>query len=124
MLDGGVETTSGSVSNSTMHRAKGLEFRTAAVTACDDGVIPLDEYVTVVQAVQRTGYSPQQIEHLPKANQVRGTMPGGDWFVYLPSLIEQKHTVRPGRKPTRKGAAPEETGALRVSNEFDRRSVR
>ena len=39
-LDDNVETTSGKVSISTMHLAKGLEFRTVVVMACDDDVIP------------------------------------------------------------------------------------
>ena len=40
VLDGGVETTSGHVSISTMRLAKGLEFRAVAVMAFDDEVIP------------------------------------------------------------------------------------
>ena len=48
VLDDGVDTTSGSVSISTMHRAKGLEFRTVAVMACDDEVIPLQERIETV----------------------------------------------------------------------------
>ena len=41
VLDDGVETTHGQVSISSMHLAKGLEFRAVAVMACDDEVIPL-----------------------------------------------------------------------------------
>ena len=41
VLDEEVETTRGFVSISTMHLAKGLEFRAVAVMACDDEVIPL-----------------------------------------------------------------------------------
>lgn len=41
VLDEHVETVSGQVSISTMHLAKGLEFRAVAVMACDDEVIPL-----------------------------------------------------------------------------------
>ena len=41
VLDEKVETTGGHVSLSTMHLAKGLEFRSVAVMACDDEVIPL-----------------------------------------------------------------------------------
>ena len=41
VLDDGVETTYGQVSISSMHLAKGLEFRVVAVMACDDEVIPL-----------------------------------------------------------------------------------
>ena len=41
ILDENVETTSGHVSISTMHLAKGLEFRAVAVMACDDEIIPL-----------------------------------------------------------------------------------
>jgi superfamily I DNA/RNA helicase len=41
VLDEHVEPTSGHVSISTMHLAKGLEFRAVAVMACDDEVIPL-----------------------------------------------------------------------------------
>jgi UvrD-like helicase C-terminal domain len=41
VLDERVETTSGHVSISTMHLAKGLEFRAVAVMACDDEIMPL-----------------------------------------------------------------------------------
>ena len=40
VLDDHVGTRSGEVSISTMHLAKGLEFRAVAVMACDDEVIP------------------------------------------------------------------------------------
>lgn len=42
------EPTSGHVSISTMHRAKGLEFRAVAVMACDDEVIPLQSRIESV----------------------------------------------------------------------------
>src|SRR5688500_13135784 len=45
ILDENVETTSGHVSISTMHLAKGLEFRAVVVMACDDEVIPLQERI-------------------------------------------------------------------------------
>jgi hypothetical protein len=45
VLDENVETTPGSVSVSTMHLAKGLEFRAVAVMACEDEVIPLQERI-------------------------------------------------------------------------------
>ena len=45
VLDDKVETTSGHVSISTMHLAKGLEFRAVCVMACDDEVIPLQERI-------------------------------------------------------------------------------
>jgi mRNA-degrading endonuclease RelE of RelBE toxin-antitoxin system len=48
ILDEHVETTSGYVSISTMHLAKGLEFRAVAVMACDDEVIPLQERIETV----------------------------------------------------------------------------
>lgn len=41
VLDEHVETVSGKASISTMHLAKGLEFRAVAVMACDDEIIPL-----------------------------------------------------------------------------------
>ena len=41
VLDENVEITSGHVSISTMHLAKGLEFRAVVVMACDDEIIPL-----------------------------------------------------------------------------------
>jgi mRNA-degrading endonuclease RelE of RelBE toxin-antitoxin system len=44
-LDENVETTNGHVSISTMHLAKGLEFRAVAAMACDDEVIPLQERI-------------------------------------------------------------------------------
>ena len=48
ILDENVETTSGYASISTMHLAKGLEFRAVAVMACDDEVIPLQERIESV----------------------------------------------------------------------------
>ena len=48
ILDEHVETTSGHVSVSTMHLAKGLEFRAVAVMACDDEIIPLQERIEMV----------------------------------------------------------------------------
>ncbi|HXM05650.1 MAG TPA: UvrD-helicase domain-containing protein [Chthoniobacterales bacterium] len=48
ILDENVETTSGYVSISTMHLAKGLEFRAVAVMACDDEIIPLQERIETV----------------------------------------------------------------------------
>jgi superfamily I DNA/RNA helicase len=45
VLDTHAETTVGSLSLSTMHMAKGLEFRAVAVMACDDEVIPLQERI-------------------------------------------------------------------------------
>ncbi len=47
-LDEKVESMSGHVSISTMHLAKGLEFRAVAVMACDDEVIPLQERIETV----------------------------------------------------------------------------
>jgi len=47
VLDDNVETT-GRASISTMHLAKGLEFRTVVVMACDDEVIPLQERIETV----------------------------------------------------------------------------
>jgi superfamily I DNA/RNA helicase len=48
ILDEHVETVSGQVSISTMHLAKGLEFRAVVVMACDDEVIPLQERIETV----------------------------------------------------------------------------
>jgi mRNA-degrading endonuclease RelE of RelBE toxin-antitoxin system len=48
ILDEHVETTTGHVSISTMHLAKGLEFRAVVVMACDDEVIPLQERIEAV----------------------------------------------------------------------------
>jgi superfamily I DNA/RNA helicase len=48
VLDEHVETASDHVSISTMHLAKGLEFRTVVVMACDDEVIPLQERIETV----------------------------------------------------------------------------
>lgn len=45
VLDDQMETTSGYTSIGTMHLAKGLEFRTVAVMACDDEVIPLQQRI-------------------------------------------------------------------------------
>jgi superfamily I DNA/RNA helicase len=48
ILDEHVETTSGHVSISTMHLAKGLEFRAVVVMACDDEIILLQERIETV----------------------------------------------------------------------------
>jgi len=48
VLDSKVEITSGKASISTMHLAKGLEFRAVCVMACDDEVIPLQERIESV----------------------------------------------------------------------------
>jgi superfamily I DNA/RNA helicase len=48
ILDEHVETANGHVSISTMHLAKGLEFRAVVVMACDDEVIPLQERIETV----------------------------------------------------------------------------
>jgi len=48
LLDEHIEVTTGTVSVSTMHLAKGLEFRAVAVMACDDEVIPLQERIETV----------------------------------------------------------------------------
>ena len=48
ILDEHVETQSGHISISTMHLAKGLEFRAVVVMACDDEIIPLQERIEAV----------------------------------------------------------------------------
>lgn len=48
ILDEHVETVSGYLSISTMHLAKGLEFRAVAVMACDDEIIPLQKRIETV----------------------------------------------------------------------------
>ena len=44
-LSHSVEVSDGSVAISTMHFAKGLEFRSVVVMACDDEVVPLQERI-------------------------------------------------------------------------------
>jgi len=48
ILDEHVETVSGHVSISSMHLAKGLEFRAVVVMACDDEISPLQERIETV----------------------------------------------------------------------------
>ncbi len=48
VLDENVETASGFVSLSTMHLAKGLEFRAVVVMACDDEIIPSQARIEAV----------------------------------------------------------------------------
>ncbi len=48
ILDEQTDAEPGSLSISTMHLAKGLEFRAVAVMACDDEVIPLQERIEQV----------------------------------------------------------------------------
>ncbi len=45
VLDEAVDVEEGRISISTMHLAKGLEFRAVAVMACDDEVLPLQERI-------------------------------------------------------------------------------
>jgi hypothetical protein len=48
VLDENVETMSGHISISTMHLAKGLEFRAVVVMACDDEIIPSQQRIETV----------------------------------------------------------------------------
>jgi superfamily I DNA/RNA helicase len=48
VLDDRVRAAPGSASVSTMHRAKGLEFRAVVVMACDDDVIPSQERIETI----------------------------------------------------------------------------
>jgi superfamily I DNA/RNA helicase len=48
LLDEKVALSSGNISISTMHLAKGLEFRAVAVMACDDEIIPLQKRIETV----------------------------------------------------------------------------
>ncbi len=48
ILDEKVETAAGHISISTMHLAKGLEFRAVVVMACDDEIIPSQERIETV----------------------------------------------------------------------------
>ena len=48
ILDEHVKMISGHVAISTMHLAKGLEFRAVVVMACDDEVIPSQERIETV----------------------------------------------------------------------------
>ncbi|MGC2162997.1 MAG: 3'-5' exonuclease, partial [Silvibacterium sp.] len=48
ILDENVTTPVGRLAISTMHLAKGLEFKAVAVMACDDEVIPLQERIETV----------------------------------------------------------------------------
>jgi hypothetical protein len=48
ILDNRVETVHGKASITTMHLAKGLEFRAVAVMACDDEIIPLQQRIETV----------------------------------------------------------------------------
>lgn len=48
VLDEKMQSAEGKISVSTMHLAKGLEFRAVAVMACDDEVVPLQERIETV----------------------------------------------------------------------------
>lgn len=48
VLDESGDGQDGHISISTMHLAKGLEFRAVAVMACDDEVIPLQDRIETV----------------------------------------------------------------------------
>lgn len=57
VLDEHVEPVEGHIAASTMHLAKGLEFRAVAVMACDDEVIPLQERI-------ETAADPSELEEV------------------------------------------------------------
>ena len=48
VLKESLEPAQGDISISTMHMAKGLEFRAVVVMACDDEVVPLQERIETV----------------------------------------------------------------------------
>jgi superfamily I DNA/RNA helicase len=48
ILDEAIETISNKIAVSTMHFAKGSEFKSVAIMACDDEVIPLQERIETV----------------------------------------------------------------------------
>jgi len=48
LLDSKATVPAGHVSVGTMHMAKGLEFGTVVVMACDDEVIPLQERIEAI----------------------------------------------------------------------------
>jgi superfamily I DNA/RNA helicase len=48
VLNDNIETTSNHISISTMHLAKGLEFRSVVVMACDDEIIPSQKRIETV----------------------------------------------------------------------------
>lgn len=48
VLDDQVETVTGKITISTMHLAKGLEFRSVVVMACDDEIVPLQVRIALV----------------------------------------------------------------------------
>ena len=48
ILDNAVETTEDKAAISTMHYAKGLEFKAVAVMACDDEIIPSQDRISAV----------------------------------------------------------------------------
>ena len=48
MLDESIAIATGYITVSTMHLAKGLEFRAVAVMACDDEVVPLQERIEAI----------------------------------------------------------------------------
>src|SRR5438093_219600 len=71
ILDEHVETVSGQVSISTMHLAKGLEFRAVAVMACDDlpGQDHLDRRVVVAGSGSRIRFLLSHRTKLPRAGE-------------------------------------------------------
>jgi superfamily I DNA/RNA helicase len=73
-----VEVEDGSVAISTMHFAKGLEFRSVAVMACDDEVIPLQERIESV-ACARPSLRNSRHDAIP-LRESRGRRRGGPIF--------------------------------------------
>lgn len=53
LIDDKFETTSGRLSISAMHLAKGLEFRAVAVMACDDDIIPLQDRIETELGIRK-----------------------------------------------------------------------
>lgn len=61
VLDEHVNTSSGQVSISAMHLAKGLEFRAVSLMACDDEITPLQSRIETVTAIWKRFTTPNAI---------------------------------------------------------------
>ncbi len=63
----------------------------------------MNNYLTVNEAVTRSGFSREHIRYLCRAGKLRAEMPGRDWLIQSASL-ERYLTLgrRPGPKPNRR----------------------
>ena len=58
-----------------------------------------ENWLTVSQAAQASGYSERMIQRLLAEGKIKGIKPGRDWLVTLDAVLEYKVKAKRGRPP-------------------------